>query len=72
MSTGKHHHHPQEGPHLAADHQDSIPYWKRAHRDWRFWVAVCFIFAALAIYVVTVDLSVFPRTLRQHPRVANQ
>jgi len=38
-----------------------VPYWKRAHRDWRFWVAVCFLFAAIAIYVVTVDLALVPR-----------
>jgi hypothetical protein len=37
------------------------PYWKRAHLDWRVWVAAFFIFAAIAVYVWTVDLSVVPR-----------
>ena len=37
------------------------PYWKRAHLDWRVWVAVFFLFAAIAVYVWTVDLSVVPR-----------
>ncbi|MGI4828826.1 MAG: hypothetical protein ACRYFU_11650 [Janthinobacterium lividum] len=60
MSKGKHHyHHPQTGPHLPRAHQE--PYWKRAHHDWRFWVAVFFIFAALAVYISSVDLSLVPR-----------
>ncbi|MGA2437504.1 MAG: hypothetical protein ABSF57_03205 [Acidobacteriaceae bacterium] len=37
------------------------PYWKRAHLDWRVWVAVFFLFAAIAVYVWTVDLSMVPR-----------
>jgi F0F1-type ATP synthase membrane subunit a len=37
------------------------PYWQRAHKDWRFWVAFVFIFAALFIYITTVDLSLVPR-----------
>ncbi|MGP8260646.1 MAG: hypothetical protein ACLQM6_11920 [Acidobacteriaceae bacterium] len=37
------------------------PYWKRAHLDWRVWVAAFFIFAAIAVYVWTVDLSMVPR-----------
>jgi hypothetical protein len=60
MEEHKHHHHPDEGPHPKAD-PDRVPYWKRAHRDWRFWVAVCFLFAAIAVYVVTVDLALVPR-----------
>jgi hypothetical protein len=40
---------------------DRVPYWKRAHRDWRFWVAVFFLFAAITVYVVTFDLSLVPR-----------
>lgn len=65
MSESKHHHHPQKGPHPKADQQHSPPYWKRAHHDWRFWVAVFFIFAALAVYISSVDLSLVPR---QQPR----
>jgi hypothetical protein len=60
MTETKHHHHPDEGPHIEEDHDSSIPYWKRAHRDWRLWTAAFFVFAALAIYIVTVDLSLVP------------
>jgi hypothetical protein len=41
------------------------PYWKRMHRDWRFWVGAVFMFAALAIYVLSGDLAWVPRG---HPR----
>jgi hypothetical protein len=61
MSESNHHHHPQKGPHPKEDQQQSVPYWKRAHHDWRFWVAVFFIFAALAVYVSTFGLSLVPR-----------
>jgi hypothetical protein len=61
MNEIKQHHHPDEGPHLPKNQGDSIPYWKRAHRDWRFWCGVSFIFAALAVYIVSVDLSLVPR-----------
>jgi hypothetical protein len=62
MSENKHHHHhPDEGPHPPTDNEYSIPYWKRAHRDWRFWVGVCCIIVAIAVYVGSVDLSLVPR-----------
>jgi len=36
------------------------PYWRRAHRDWRFWIGVFCISVALIIYISTVDLSFVP------------
>ena len=60
-ATKHHHHHPQTGPQPAKDAHLHGPYWRRAHRDWRFWVAVIFIFAALAVYIASVDLSLVPR-----------
>jgi hypothetical protein len=36
------------------------PYWKRAHRDWRIWVALFFMLAAMAIYVLSDDLAFLP------------
>ena len=38
------------------------PYWRRAHTDWKFWVAVFFVFAALAIYILSYDLVLIPRS----------
>jgi hypothetical protein len=63
MSEAKHHHHPDEGPRAKAD-PDRVPYWKRAHRDWRFWVAAIFLFAAIGVYVGTVDLALVPHVRR--------
>ena len=70
MTAIRHRHHAQEGPRLKTDHRNFIPYWKRAHRDWRFWVGVCFIFAAIAIYVTSVDLSLVPHRAARPPATA--
>ena len=60
MPEGKHpdHHHAATGPVLP--HEQQVPYWKRAHKDWKFWVGVVLIFAAIAIYVGSLDLSTVP------------
>jgi len=52
------HHHPETGP--REPHPQQPPYWQRAHKDWKFWVGVVFLIAAITIYVVTVDLSTVP------------
>ena len=60
MPEGKHpdHHHSETGP--VAPHAQTQPYWKRAHKDWKFWVGVLFIAAAIVIYVLSLDLSTVP------------
>jgi hypothetical protein len=61
MSDEKHggeHSHRDTGPHPP--HPQGIPYWQRAHKDWKFWVGVVFIAAAIVIYVLTLDLSTVP------------
>ena len=35
----------------------SNSYWKRAHRDWRFWVGVLLMSAAIAMYVMSENES---------------
>ena len=40
--------------------RDTRPYWRRAHHDWRFWVGMGFMLAALAIYVLSDDLAFLP------------
>ena len=49
-------HHPAHHP----AHRDQLPYWKRAHRDWRVWVALVFMLVAMAIYVLSDDLAFLP------------
>jgi hypothetical protein len=46
---------------------DEEPYWKRAHRDWRVWVALFFMMAAITIYVLSDDLSFFPHVELRQP-----
>jgi hypothetical protein len=41
--------------------QGHTPYWKRAHRDWRIWVAVSLMITGMIIYVMSEDLSVRPQ-----------
>ena len=48
----------REGNSSDVGEPDPGPYWRRMHRDWRFWVG------ALLIYVLTGDLSWVPRS---HP-----
>ncbi len=63
MSESKHHH-PQEGPRPPKE-ESYVPYWKRAHKDWRFWVGVVFISLALVVYITSVDLSLVPHRVQQ-------
>jgi len=60
MPEGKHpdHHHAETGP--QEPHEQQQPYWKRAHKEWKFWVGVVCIAAAIIIYVMTLDLSSVP------------
>jgi hypothetical protein len=48
-------------------HHDPDPYWKRAHRDWRVWLGVVLMLAAMLIYLMTCDLSWRPRVQPQQP-----
>ena len=61
MHNMKKGHHHEGGSTENPTDRDLGPYWKRAHRDWRFWVGVVFLSAALIVYVMTVDLSLVPR-----------
>jgi len=42
-------------------HQHTGAYWKLAHRDWRLWVGVVLMLAAMIIYLMTDDLAWRPR-----------
>jgi hypothetical protein len=49
--------HNPEGNSNSAGEPDPGPYWRRMHRDWRFWIGAVFMAAALAIYVLSGDLA---------------
>jgi len=40
-----------EHPHaMGESHHGHIPYWKRAHHDWRFWIGLVLMLTAIAVY----------------------
>jgi hypothetical protein len=51
--TEQHHHHGESQKHTHRGNQD--PYWRRIHKDWRLWVAVVIMLAAILIYVLSMD-----------------
>ena len=65
MSENKrsHRHHGEQ--HHNSDHQGHRPYWTRAHRDWKFWVALSLMLAAMVIYVMSEDLAFRPHRQAQ-------
>jgi hypothetical protein len=61
---------PPEHPHTAYAHEpghDRGPYWKRAHRDWKVWVAVILMLTAMWVYLRSNDLSHAPNSPPQQP-----
>lgn len=64
MNEINYHHHGNEGPERASVTHDvqrkPRPYWKRAHRDWRFWIGLILMLAAMAIYVLSDNLAFLP------------
>ena len=52
--------HGNEGPESDPVPQNHGPYWKRAHHDWRFWVGLIAMLAAITIYVLSEDLAFLP------------
>jgi hypothetical protein len=35
-------------------------YWKRAHRDWRFWVSLSLMLLAITVYLLSDNLAFLP------------
>jgi hypothetical protein len=62
MTGSKHNH---EGNQSARGEPDPGPYWRRMHRDWRFWAGAALMAVALTIYVLSDDLAMIPGGHRQ-------
>lgn len=45
---------------------DAVPYWKRAHRSWVFWIGLFLMLSAATIYVLSDDLALLPSGRPQH------
>ena len=60
MHGSKHNHQPHaavDGEHVP--HQD-VAYWRRTHRDWRFWLGLFLMVVAITVFFMSVDLSLAP------------
>jgi hypothetical protein len=67
MSENKHSHHQHGGQDHNSVHHAQRPYWTRAHHDWKFWVALFLMLAAMIIYVMSDDLALRPHRQAQQP-----
>jgi hypothetical protein len=67
MYNMKQRHHMHQTSQSENVEQGRLPYWKRAHHDWRFWLALVLMITAMAIYVMSEDLSMRPRSRPQQP-----
>jgi len=70
MSATKHEREQEAAPHHSGN-PPHAPYWQRAHRDPRFWIAVILMLAAMTVYVVTENLSQPPGRPPQPPMPAS-
>jgi len=64
----EHGHHRHGGPEPDPVHHEDRPYWKRAHRDWRVWIAVVFCMTAITIFVLSDNLALLPRHQLPQPQ----
>jgi hypothetical protein len=56
-----------EGNSSDSGEPNSGPYWRRMHRDWRFWLGAALMCAALSIYVLSGNLARVPSRQPQQP-----
>jgi hypothetical protein len=47
----------------AAQQGVSPAYWRRTHHDWRMWVALVLMLAAITIYILSEDLAWLPHAI---------
>jgi hypothetical protein len=67
MNDNRQGHHLQGGSGNDGFQKDHRPYWKRAHQDWRVWVAVFVMIAGMVIYVMSDDFAFLPRSGPRQP-----
>ena len=66
MNEGKHSSHQHGTPARESIRHEPDPYWKRAHHDWRMWVGLFFMLAAITIFVLSNNLSFFAQREARH------
>jgi hypothetical protein len=66
MNETKHSSHQHGTPARESIQHNPDPYWKRAHHDWKVWVGLFFMLAAISIYVLSNNLSFFAQREARH------
>jgi hypothetical protein len=57
------HHHDHPASKKEGRSEDGKPHRRRLHKDWRAWLVVALMLAAVIIYVLTLDESILPFAL---------
>ncbi len=68
--ASEHHHHRPAAESRGGGQSSHVPYWKRAHTDWRLWVGVVLMFIAMIVYVMSEDLAWRPGSQARQPHSA--
>jgi hypothetical protein len=66
MNEIKHEHGHNRATDRHGDHPRR-PYWRRAHHDWKFWVALLLMLVAILAFVISNNLSRRPGHPPQAP-----
>jgi len=61
--TQHNHKHSESHRHVREENSESGG--KKLHKDWRVWLAVIIMLAAIIMYVLTLDDSIVPAIMRQ-------
>jgi hypothetical protein len=57
MTDPQHDHQMNREQKNETDRKEHRPYWKHAHRDWRFWAALVLMIAAMSIYIMSENFA---------------
>ena len=66
MHESNHGRHQDEVPDGEHVHREIPPYWRRAHRDWWFWLGLLLMCVAITTYFMSDDLSLVPSGKTRH------
>ena len=67
MNEHKYNDHSHHEEPKSIDEKYRIPYWKRAHHDWRFWTVLLLMLVAMVFYVVTDNFGSLSRSQSGEP-----
>jgi len=59
------HNHKHLEPHRQAKRDEGESNSRKLHKDWRVWLAVGIMLAAMIMYVLSLDESIVPAIMRQ-------